>query len=131
MSEHEQPKTAERFAWLPAAAALLAFLACNGTIILLALLSLVGVSTVINPHYQAAVISAFALLTPLLVLAGYRTHRALAPLVLSAAGALLVVAMMYIAYDKILESTGLLALGVAAAWNWHSARRLRYCKPRA
>jgi len=130
MLKDEQSKTAEKLAWLPAAAALLAFLACNGTIILLALLSLLGISVVINPHYQAAVISAFALLTPLFVYAGYKTHRAIAPLILSAAGAALVIGMMYVTYDKFLESTGLLALGIAAAWNWHGARRLRYSKPR-
>jgi hypothetical protein len=30
---------------------------------------------------------------------------------------------MYISYSKLIESIGLLALVMAAGWNWHIARR--------
>ncbi len=39
--------------------AIFAFIACNGLVILLAVLSAIGVSVSINPHIQAAAISLF------------------------------------------------------------------------
>ena len=50
--------------------ALLAFLACNGTLILIAVLSAIGISISINPHLQAAAIALFAVATLLLVFRG-------------------------------------------------------------
>ena len=46
---------------------MLAFIACNGTFIVVGLLSLLGVSQAINPHIQAAVVSLFAMATLIFV----------------------------------------------------------------
>lgn len=107
-------------AWIPGAGALLAFLACNGILALAALLSLFGLTLVINPHLQADVVSFFALLTLALTLAGYRKRRVIGALDLATVGAALIVWSMYLSFTKAAESLGLLALISAAIWNWRS-----------
>lgn len=66
--------TLRKTAWLPGAAAALAFLACNGPLLLVGLLSLLSVTLVINPHIQSAIISIFSVLTLAFVFWGYRLH---------------------------------------------------------
>ena len=112
-----------KFAWLPGAAAVAAFVACNCTFLLVGLLSLFGVTLVINPHVQAAAISIFALLTLVFVFFGYRSYRKVGPLILSLIGALVVIGTMYIAFSKIAETVGLVLLIAAGIWSWrHSVR---------
>lgn len=108
--------------WLPGATAILAFIACNGLFILVAILSVFGITIVINPHIQAGVISLFAALTLGFVFLGYRTHHVRGPMILSAIGAVLVIGSMYIYFNKLVESLGLLALIVSAVWSWRASR---------
>ncbi len=123
MAADDRTDTASRkMAWLPGAAAVLAFLACNGTILLVGLLSLFGVTLVINPHVQAATISIFSVLTLVFVFRGYRAHRIWGPLFLAFAGAVLVVGTMYISFNKAVESVGLILLIASAVWSWRASR---------
>lgn len=115
-------KGSRKVGWLPGAAAGLAFVACNGPFIIVAVFSALGIAIVINPHVQAAVISLFAILTLGFVLAGYRQHHVRGPLILSVVGAILVVGSMYIYFNKIVESLGLLALIASAVWSWRAGR---------
>jgi len=94
----------------------------NGTIILVGLLSLFGVTLIINPHVQAAVISVFALLTLVLVAFDWRKHWHRGPMVVALLGAVIVVGTMYVAFHKVVETVGLLALIGAAIWNWRLVR---------
>jgi hypothetical protein len=103
---------------IAALGAILTFIACNGVFILIALFSAIGITLVINPHVQAAAISLFALITLAMVFVAYRNNKVPGPLILCAIGALIVVGTMYIQYDKIIESVGLLALFVSALWSW-------------
>ncbi len=103
---------------IAALGAILTFIACNGVFILIALFSAIGITLVINPHVQAAAISLFALITLAMVFVAYRNNKVPGPLILCASGALIVVGTMYIQYDKIIESVGLLALFVSALWSW-------------
>jgi hypothetical protein len=114
--------TSNKLAWLPGAAALLAFVACNGTFVLVGLLSIFGVVLAINPHIQAAMISLFAVLTLVFVFWGFRAHRKLGPIVFAIIGALLIVGTMYISFSKVVESVGLVALIGSAIWNWRLSR---------
>lgn len=82
------------------------------------MLSLFGITIAINPHLQAAAISLFALLTFGLVFVGYKKHRKTGPLLLSAAAAVLLIGTMYISFNKIVESVGLVALIASAVWSW-------------
>src|SRR3546814_17928524 len=65
--------------WLAGAGTLLAILTCYGTLALVALLSVLGVSIAIHEGAWAAAISAFAGLAVFGVALGYRRHGALRP----------------------------------------------------
>lgn len=115
-------KDSGKLSWLPGAAAILAFIACNGLFIIVAILSVFGITIAINPHIQAAVISLFAVLTLGFVFLSYRKHRVLGPMILSVLGAVLIVGSMYIHFNKIVESLGLLALIASAVWSWRASK---------
>ena len=111
-----------KLSWLPGAAAILAFIACNGLFVIVAILSLFGITIAINPHIQAAAISLFAVLTLGFVFLGYREHHVPGPMILSVIGAVLIVGTMYIYFSKIVESLGLLALITSAVWSWRASK---------
>jgi len=98
--------------------AIFAFLACNGGILLIAALSALGISISINPHLQAALISLFSLVALLLVFRDFRDHRGIGPLILAALASAILIGTMYIHFDKLVESLGLLALFAATLWSW-------------
>ena len=103
--------------------AVLAFIACNGTIFLIGVLSAIGITVSINPHLQAAVISLFAIVTLALVFRDFREHKNLSPLLLAALASATLIGTMYIQYNKLVESIALLALFTAALWSWGIHRR--------
>ena len=102
---------------------MLALLACNGTILLIGLLSFFGVTLVINPHVQAATISMFAVLTLVFVFFGYRDHRKAGPLIISVVGAALVVGTLYTIFNKLVETAGLVLLIGSSLWSWRESTR--------
>ena len=112
----------DKLSWLPGAAAVLAFLACNGLIVLAAALSLFGITLAINPHVQAAAITLFALLTLVFVMMGFRKNRQPGPAALAFIGAVVIVGTMYVYFSKIVESVGLLLLIVSAIWSWRATK---------
>ena len=105
--------------------AVLTFLACNATLILIATLSAIGISISINPHLQAAAISLFAVVALLLVFRDFKKHQNLGPLILAAVASVTLVGSMYIHFNKVVESMGLLALFIATIWSWQLSRRGR------
>ncbi len=107
---------------LAAVFAIFAFIACNGLLIMIAAFSLIGVSISINPHIQAAAISLFAVVTLGLVFNGFKNHRRVGPLILAAVAAAILIGTMYIHFNKIVESLGLLALFASALWSWQINR---------
>lgn len=111
-----------KLSWLPGATAVLAFIACNGLFIVVAFFSLFGIAIAINPHIQAAVISLFAILTLTFVISGYRQHQASGPMIISIIGAVIIVGSMYIYFNKVVESIGLLLLIISAIWNWRVSK---------
>jgi hypothetical protein len=105
--------------------AVLVFLACNGTFILIVALSAIGISISINPHLQAAAVSLFAVVTLVLVFIDVKKHQNLGPLILAAVASATLIGTMYIYFNKIIESIGLLELLIAAIWSWLLSRRGR------
>jgi MerC mercury resistance protein len=103
--------------------AIFAFLACNGSILLIGALSALGISISINPHLQAAAISLFSLVALLLVVRDFRNHRSISPVILAALASATLISTMYIYFDKLVESIGLLALFTATLWSWWLNRR--------
>lgn len=123
MPRADKSDSARKFAFYSGVAALLAFIACNGLILATALLAIFGITLGINPHVQAILISLFAILTSVLIYKGFMQHHKIGPLLLAGIGALVIILTMYISYSKLIESAGLLALIVAAGWNWYVARQ--------
>lgn len=123
MAREVKSNTARKFALYSGVAALLAFVACNGLILVAAILALFGIALDINPHVQAILISLFAILTSILIYKGFARHHNIGPLLLAGFGALLIILTLYISYTKLVESAGLLALVVAAVWNWKVTRQ--------
>ncbi len=107
---------------LAAVFAIFAFIACNGLVILVAVLSFIGVSVSINPHIQAAAISIISMVTLVLVYRGFKQNRKIAPLILATVATVTLIGSMYIHFNKIVESVGLLALLAAALWSWQINR---------
>ena len=123
MTSEGEPDSARKLAFYSGVAALLAFIACNGLILVTALLAIFGLTLNINPHVQAILISLFAILTSFLIFKGFKRHNKFGPLILAGVGALVIILSMYIWNDKLIESAGLLALVVAAGWNWYVVRQ--------
>jgi len=106
-------------------------LACYGTLAVVAGLSALGVTIIVNVHVWAAAIVLFALAAVFGVAVGYRRHGNAAPLILAVVGAALVATAMYIpdriesetgVPDRVVEIAGFAALITAALWDW------RICK---
>jgi hypothetical protein len=123
MTNEGRARPRRDYSLYPGITALLAFIACNGLIVVTAVLALFGITFDINPHVQALLISVFAILTSVLVFRGYQRHRKLGPLLLAASGTLAIILTMYLSYSKLVESAGLLMLIAAAGWNWWETRR--------
>ena len=123
MTSERESKSAHKLAFYSGVAALLAFIACNGLILVTALLAILGITFSINPHVQAILISLFAILTLVLIYKGFMQHHKIEPLILAGIGTLVIILTMYIWYSKLIESAGLLALVVASGWNWYVARQ--------
>jgi O-antigen/teichoic acid export membrane protein len=119
MTSEDKSNSDHKFAFYSGVTALLAFIACNGLFFIAALLALFGITLDINPHVQAILISLFAILTSGLIYKGFMQHHKIGPLLLAGIGALVIILTMYISYSKLIESAGLLALVVAAGWNWY------------
>jgi hypothetical protein len=118
---------AQAASWLAGAGALLSLAACYGTLGLIALLSMMGVSLALNVQIWAGVIVAFALLAVLGVSLGYRQHRKANPARLAIVGAALIIWAMYGAEGIVdllgvpsftVELTGFAGLIAAAYWDW-------------
>ena len=109
---------------LAAVFAIFAFIACNGLFVVIAVFATIGISISINPHIQAAAISLFSVATLAMVVSGFKSNRAIGPLVLAIAATLTLLATMYIHFNKIVESFGLLALFASALWSWRIKRTL-------
>jgi len=121
-----------RHDWLAGVATLLSLATCYGTLGLVGILSLMGVTLVIDVHVWAAAIVLFALVAVAGVALGYRRHRSPAPLGLAVVGAVLVGLAMYASgaledgtglAARLFELAGFAALAAAAVWDWRRKKR--------
>ena len=107
---------------LAAVFAIFTFIACNGLLTLIAVLSAIGITTSINPHLQAAVISLFSIATLALIFKEFKKNRIIGPPILAVTATAILIGTMYIHFNKIVESFGLLALFASALWSWQASR---------
>lgn len=108
--------------WLAVGATALAVAACYGTILVVAALASLGVVVTIHEGVWAGAVSLFAVLALVGVLLGQRRHRAPGPAALAAAGAAAVLWAMFGHYHWLTELAGLVALALAAGWDWRLRR---------
>ena len=112
-----------RSRWFAVVSLVAALLTCYGTLTLVGLLSVLGVSMAINSVAWAGVIVVFAGLTVFGISLGLRRHRRPAPFVLALPGFALIAWAMLGRYDRTLEITGFAMLAAATAWDWRLRRR--------
>lgn len=112
------------YSWLGSAASLLAVAACYGTLAVVSLLSIIGVSIKIDETTMTKLISG------LLVIAlggmgySYSVHKHPGPLLLSVASAALLLWVFFGSYSKPLELAGFALLIVASIWDFRTKRRV-------
>jgi hypothetical protein len=97
--------------------------ACYGTLVFVSILSFFGITVNIHEGTWAGVITLLAWLAFAGVAMNFRRHRALGPLVVAAAGAVLITWVMFISFNRFLEIVGFAGLITAALWE----RRLKRC----
>jgi arsenite methyltransferase len=119
----EKTRTAGKLEWLAGTAALFSIIACYGTLFAISALSALGITLAVNDGAWAGAIALFAVLAVIGVVFGYRRHRTLAPLVLAAIGAAIILWVMFGSFNRILELVGFAALIVGAVWDWRLKRR--------
>lgn len=110
--------------WLAGGAILLAVTSCYGLVLLVAVLSLFGITISIHGGAWAGAVIIFALLALAGMLLGYLRHRSPGPVLLAVAGAGLITAVMLAHYNWMAELAGFAALAGATAWDWRLRRPL-------
>ena len=97
---------------------LAAMLACYGTIALVAILSLLGVTLAVDPVAQAGLISIFAVVAAVVILLSAARLRRFGPALLAVAGTGLILWAMWGHYNWLVELTGFTALIGSTFWDW-------------
>jgi SAM-dependent methyltransferase len=104
-----------------------ALVACYGLLGLVAVLGIMGLSMPLNEGAWAASIVGLAALSPVGLALNLRVHRAVGPIVIGVAGALLVTYAMLGQYDWRIEATGFAALAGAVLWDRYLFRNAIGC----
>ena len=115
-----------KISWLPGAAAVLAIVSCYGTALLIGLLSMLGVSVVVNERAWAGAISVFAALAVILIGSSTRRHRIAGPVVIAGTGLAFILWTLYVNYSRVVELAGFAMLVAATLWDV----RLRPSRPK-
>jgi rhodanese-related sulfurtransferase len=108
----------DKTVWASGAATVLAILSCYGMTLLIGLLSLLGISLVVDERAWAGAISVFALLAVIAIATSYLRHRIIGPAISAAIGLALILSVMYGSYSSGLEFLGFAFLVVATLWDW-------------
>ncbi|WP_022727685.1 MerC family mercury resistance protein [Fodinicurvata sediminis] len=121
----ERLKGRRKTSLVGALAALVAFLSCYGTLGLVLVLSLPGISLAVNETLWAAAILSATAVAVLATAAGYPKHRSILPLILVCAGAVLIFYALLGSYHVLLEGLGFVLLIAGVAMDFANARKKR------
>lgn len=113
-----------RFAWLGPVMGLLAVTACYGTLAVVALLSVVGISVQIDEGLMTRLVSGMLVLVLFGMGYSYRLHRNPGPLLASMATSTLLLWVFFGSYSKHLELAGFVVLGIASIWDFRAKKRV-------
>ncbi len=119
----QQSNPLQRLGRYSGVAVVLSIVACYGTLALVAILSLAGVTISVHEGAWAAVIVVFVWVAVLAMGVNIQRHRSFGPFVLADIGALLVSWVMMVDYSPVLEVIGFALLIVAALWDRQVRRR--------
>jgi arsenite methyltransferase len=104
-----------------------ALVACYGLLALVAVLGIMGLSMPLNEGAWAAAIVGLAALSPIGLALNLQVHRTVGPILIGAAGALLVAYAMLGHYDWRIEAVGFAALAGAVLWDRYLFRNAIGC----
>jgi ubiquinone/menaquinone biosynthesis C-methylase UbiE len=90
-----------------------AVIACYGTLAMVALFSVLGVTLSVNEHLWAAAIVIFAVCAAGIIALGKRKYDSFIPMVFALMGTAILIYTMYISYSVVTEVFGFIILGVA------------------
>ena len=119
----QQSNPLQRLGRYSAVAVVLSIVACYGTLALVAILSLAGVTMSVHEGAWAAVIVGLAWIAVLAMGVNIRSIGSFGPFVLADIGALLVSWVMIVDYSRVLEVVGFALLIVAALRDRQLRRR--------
>lgn len=100
----------------------LALLACYGTLAVITLFSILGITIAIREDLWAGTIMLFVVLSAIVVATGIKKHHAIRPLIPALIGVALIAYVMFATYSLALEISGFVLLGIATVWD-HRLRR--------
>jgi hypothetical protein len=118
---------ASKLGRLSGLATVLSIVACYGTLAFVSILSLMGLAVNIHEGAWAGAITLFAWLAFAGVAINFRRYHKLGPLIIAAAGALLITWVMFFSFNRILEIVGFVGLITSVLWE----RRVRRCVQKA
>jgi len=95
----------------------LSIITCYGTLALVAILGLIGIPLNIHEGLWASVIVVLAWAAVAGVAFEFRQLRAKGPLLLAVLGSLLITAVMFVAYSRIVEIFAFALILIAVIWN--------------
>ncbi len=119
----QQSNPLQRLGRYSGVAVVLSIVVCYGTLALVAILSLAGVTMSVHEGAWAAVIVVLAWIAVLAMGVNIRSLRSFGPFVLSDIGALLVSWVMIVNYSRVMKVSGFALLIVAALWDRQLRRR--------
>jgi arsenite methyltransferase len=130
IAQHLRPRRlktiGERGLW-GAVAAAASLLGCYGTLALVGLLAMLGITVSVNEALWAAAIAGAALIAAVATGFNARRHRQPWPLMVAGIGAGLVVYAMFVAYDPLVEAAGFGFLIGAVALDLYMLYRAELC----
>ncbi len=106
----------------PGVLAGLSILTCYGTLVLVTALAVFGIRLNIHEGIWASVIVILAWAAVIAVVLEYRRLHAIGPLVVAVIGAILISAVMFISYNRVVEVSGFALILIAVIWNWRFAK---------
>lgn len=118
-------KETSRWSLLGAAAAVVALLSCYGPLLLLAVLSLLGTSLVLDETIWAVAILAATAVALLALLVSFLRHRKPSSLLFALAGGACIFYAFLVSYHVFVEGLGFLLLLVGVVLDLRNVRRRR------
>ena len=103
---------------------MLALLSCYGTLAVITLLSMLGITLAVQEDIWTGTIMFFVLLSACIVASGKKKHHIVGPLILAVFGVILIAYLMFITYNLVFEICGFVLLGIATLWDYRLRRKM-------